>query len=198
MPYPTFQPPADFNPATAPSDSVVRASQQLMLSYARERSQSGLAPQDELQELALWTLAKAYFVWRPGSLTFRQYALFTLSWTITRHLNRQAMLRKRRSAREQDPKLEELDAGIDVEQQVMDGLLHAEVRHAMAGLSPRDRHVLEAIYLDGRLFCEVAAEMGVSCSRITQIHRRALARVRQRLDVVVPKTRKAGIVHMAS
>jgi RNA polymerase sigma factor for flagellar operon FliA len=56
------------------------------------------------------------------------------------------------------------------------------VTRVLGLLGPRDRFVLCSIYLRGLLMTEVGAIMGVSEPRVSQLHARALARLREMLD----------------
>lgn len=57
----------------------------------------------------------------------------------------------------------------------------AKVRGAIATLPPRDRHVLRRHYMRGVKFFDIAAELRVSEPRISQLHLRAITRMRDAL-----------------
>ena len=59
--------------------------------------------------------------------------------------------------------------------------LARRLRGALALLSPPERHVLEAHYFEQRAFADIAHAMDLSRGRISQIHRRALERLREAL-----------------
>ncbi len=58
---------------------------------------------------------------------------------------------------------------------------HVELRHAVGTLAERDALVLSLLYRDGLTLREVGDVLGVSESRVCQIHKRALRDLRERL-----------------
>ena len=58
---------------------------------------------------------------------------------------------------------------------------HAEVIDALEGLPERERFVIEEHYYRGRRLAEIGLDMGVTESRVCQLHRRALALLRDDL-----------------
>ena len=68
---------------------------------------------------------------------------------------------------------------------VMDGLEleadHAEVIDALTILPDRERYVIEEHYYRGRRLAEIGLDMGVTESRVCQLHRRALVLLRDNL-----------------
>jgi RNA polymerase sigma factor for flagellar operon FliA len=69
--------------------------------------------------------------------------------------------------------------------QVFDGLLleadHEEVIEAMASLPERERLVVREHYYRGRRLAEIGRDLGVTESRVCQLHRRALVLLRDTL-----------------
>jgi RNA polymerase sigma factor for flagellar operon FliA len=60
--------------------------------------------------------------------------------------------------------------------------LRVRVREFVDELPPRERQVLKAHYYDQLEFQEIAASLGVTKGRVSQLHSRAVARVRERLS----------------
>ena len=60
--------------------------------------------------------------------------------------------------------------------------LQVRVREFVEQLPPRERQVLKAHYYDQREFQDIAATLGVTKGRVSQLHSRAVARVRERLS----------------
>jgi RNA polymerase sigma factor for flagellar operon FliA len=56
------------------------------------------------------------------------------------------------------------------------------VRAAIRLLPPRDRKVLGLYYYGDATMKQIAAEIGVNESRVSQLHARALQRLRERLE----------------
>jgi RNA polymerase sigma factor for flagellar operon FliA len=67
-------------------------------------------------------------------------------------------------------------AGVELKQ------LQARVKAALTGLATRQRHVIEAHYLQHQPFEAVATAMGLSRGRIAQLHKEALGNLRARLQ----------------
>lgn len=67
------------------------------------------------------------------------------------------------------------------------GLEHGEMMHELAGairnLPERERQLLDLHYREGLTLKEVAAVMGISASRVSQIHTRIITVLRTKLDV---------------
>lgn len=61
---------------------------------------------------------------------------------------------------------------------------HAEVVEAMASLPERERLVIEEHYYRGRRLAEIGRDLGVTESRVCQLHRRALVLLR---DILVER-----------
>lgn len=59
---------------------------------------------------------------------------------------------------------------------------HQRLRRSMGGLSLRERSVLQAYYFDNRTLKEIAHDLGVTESRVCQIHTQALKRLRQSME----------------
>jgi RNA polymerase sigma factor for flagellar operon FliA len=70
---------------------------------------------------------------------------------------------------------------VDAEQMLVDRESRQELRSAVAALSERHRLVVTALYLDGRTTEDVAALLGVSRSRVSQLRSDALGRLRELL-----------------
>jgi RNA polymerase sigma factor for flagellar operon FliA len=66
------------------------------------------------------------------------------------------------------------------------------VRGAIRSLPPRDRRVLTLYYYREATMKQIAAEIGVNESRVSQLHARALQRLRERLEVARPRTRRVA------
>lgn len=60
--------------------------------------------------------------------------------------------------------------------------LRGRVRELVDQLPPRERQVLKAHYYDQLEFQEIAATLGVTKGRVSQLHSRAVTRVRERLS----------------
>lgn len=60
--------------------------------------------------------------------------------------------------------------------------LRVRVREFVEQLPPRERQVLKAHYYDQLEFQDIAATLGVTKGRVSQLHSRAVARVRERLS----------------
>ncbi len=73
------------------------------------------------------------------------------------------------------------DEQSDVTRDLEQDELRAELVRAVASLPPQERTVVELYYFKGRRLREIKSEIGVSESRISQIHSAAVARLRQRL-----------------
>lgn len=58
---------------------------------------------------------------------------------------------------------------------------HAEVIDALSSLPERERYVIHEHYYRGRRLAEIGVDMGVTESRVCQLHRRALALLRDNL-----------------
>lgn len=54
--------------------------------------------------------------------------------------------------------------------------------HVVKPLPDRERHVILRVYRDGKQYPEVGAELGVTKSRVEQLHKRAMERIRLRRD----------------
>lgn len=73
------------------------------------------------------------------------------------------------------------DEQSDVTRDLEQDELRAELVRAVASLPPQERTVVELYYFKGRRLREIKGEIGVSESRISQIHSAAVAHLRQRL-----------------
>src|ERR1700679_3652040 len=62
--------------------------------------------------------------------------------------------------------------------------LRSEVRHARRCLSPRENRVIELLYNSGWQSREVAVELHVNESRVSQIKQRAISKLRVQLEPV--------------
>lgn len=56
--------------------------------------------------------------------------------------------------------------------------VRAKIREWLKSLDPRERRIIEASYFFGTPFVELAHEMGVTEPRISQLHSRALEKLR--------------------
>jgi RNA polymerase sigma factor for flagellar operon FliA len=61
--------------------------------------------------------------------------------------------------------------------------MRARVRTSVEQLPARERDILRRHYYEQREFQEIAAELGVTKGRVSQLHARALQRVREALNV---------------
>jgi RNA polymerase sigma factor for flagellar operon FliA len=68
--------------------------------------------------------------------------------------------------------------GGDVPAQVEEREVFSELQGAVAGLPPQERTVIERYYFGGETLKEIKASMGVSESRVSQIHSQAVIRLR--------------------
>lgn len=69
-------------------------------------------------------------------------------------------------------------AADDIEDLFVQAAEAAEVRYVVEQLPWRERVIIESFFFGGRRHQDVAAEMGISESRVSQIQKRALARLR--------------------
>ncbi len=72
------------------------------------------------------------------------------------------------------------ELGVDVEQQEM----RDELIRGVEGLSKQERTVISLYYFEGRTLKEIKAVLGVSESRVSQIHAQAVIHLRQKLRVL--------------
>ena len=61
--------------------------------------------------------------------------------------------------------------------------MRERVRTSVEQLPARERDILQRHYYEQREFQEIAAELGVTKGRVSQLHARALQRVREALNV---------------
>jgi RNA polymerase sigma factor FliA len=71
-----------------------------------------------------------------------------------------------------DPDAAQVPDGLDLEAD------HAEVMASLSSLPERERFVIEQHYYRRRRLADIGAEMGVTESRVCQLHRRALTMMR--------------------
>jgi RNA polymerase sigma factor for flagellar operon FliA len=64
----------------------------------------------------------------------------------------------------------------------------ARVRRGLAGLPPRDQVLIQRYYFDETTMAVIAAELGVTPCRVSQLHQRALRRLRGLLATTPPVT----------
>jgi RNA polymerase sigma factor for flagellar operon FliA len=76
-----------------------------------------------------------------------------------------------------EPRSEQRDAEGDLDAKAMALRLHAEID----ALPPRVAHVMQRYYFDGRNLKEIGAEMGVTESRVCQLHRTGIAKIGAKL-----------------
>jgi len=74
-----------------------------------------------------------------------------------------------------------LDDASDVAGELEREELRAELRRAVDALLPQEKVVIRGYYFDGQTLKEIKSALGVSESRVSQIHARAVRRLRQRL-----------------
>jgi len=74
------------------------------------------------------------------------------------------------------------DGGDTPEQQAIQTVLHIELRGHVARLMPRDREIIQRIYWLRQKHSQVAGDLGISESRVSQLQTRALSRLRDMLD----------------
>jgi RNA polymerase sigma factor FliA len=72
---------------------------------------------------------------------------------------------------------EESDVASEIERDEM----HAELVAAVESLPPQERTVIQRYYFNAETLREIKAELGVSESRVSQIHAQAVTHLRQRL-----------------
>jgi RNA polymerase sigma factor (sigma-70 family) len=70
----------------------------------------------------------------------------------------------------------------DVEGEVLSRLQASDLKVMVASLMPRDREVIRRRYLLGESLKNIAADLGISESRVSQIEKRALRRLRVMLE----------------
>jgi RNA polymerase sigma factor FliA len=61
--------------------------------------------------------------------------------------------------------------------------MRERVRTSVEQLPARERDILQRHYYEQREFQDIAAELGVTKGRVSQLHARALQRVREALNV---------------
>jgi RNA polymerase sigma factor for flagellar operon FliA len=69
----------------------------------------------------------------------------------------------------------------DVTSEVEQREVHASLVAAVDALSPQERTVIRLYYFDGQTLKEIKSSLGVSESRVSQIHARAVIHLRQKL-----------------
>jgi RNA polymerase sigma factor FliA len=79
------------------------------------------------------------------------------------------------------------DTHVDPEEAAERADLGRRLREAIRGLSPRHRVVLQRCYVDEEPLSTIGAQLGVSPSRVSQIHREAVLLLRSRLLVGEPE-----------
>jgi len=73
------------------------------------------------------------------------------------------------------------DTESDVAREIEREELRADLVHAVEALPPQERIVIRRYYFHGETLRQIRAELGVSESRVSQIHARAVGRLRQLL-----------------
>jgi RNA polymerase sigma factor for flagellar operon FliA len=73
------------------------------------------------------------------------------------------------------------DDGNDVMSEVESREVHAELVRAVENLPPQERTVITLYYFEGQTLKEIKGALGVSESRVSQIHAQAVIHLRQRL-----------------
>ena len=73
------------------------------------------------------------------------------------------------------------DTEIDVASEIERDELRKELVHAVEALAPAERTVIKRYYFNGETLKTIKAELGVSESRVSQIHAQAVTHLRQRL-----------------
>jgi RNA polymerase sigma factor for flagellar operon FliA len=68
------------------------------------------------------------------------------------------------------------------EEQVVQTVLHEELRGHVARLTPRDREIIQRIYWLRQKHSQVASDLGISESRVSQLQTRALGQLRRMLE----------------
>jgi RNA polymerase sigma factor for flagellar operon FliA len=68
------------------------------------------------------------------------------------------------------------------EEQVVQTVLHEELRGHVARLTPRDREIIQRIYWLRQKHSQVAIDLGISESRVSQLQTRALGQLRRMLE----------------
>jgi RNA polymerase sigma factor for flagellar operon FliA len=71
------------------------------------------------------------------------------------------------------------------------------VRTAIASLPPREQKVIGLYYYGEATMKQIGAEIGVNESRVSQLHARAIRRLRDALSTVVPPAEAATVVRSA-
>jgi RNA polymerase sigma factor for flagellar operon FliA len=72
--------------------------------------------------------------------------------------------------------------------------LKERIRHAMASLPARERRLVGLYYFGDVTMKEIGAELGVNESRVSQLHARAIQRMRSALEPGAPTARATGAV----
>src|SRR6187401_1039164 len=71
------------------------------------------------------------------------------------------------------------------------------IRSAIASLPPRERKVIGLYYYGGATMKQIGAEIGVNESRVSQLHARAIRRLRDALATMIPGVEVAKIMRTA-
>lgn len=77
------------------------------------------------------------------------------------------------------------DTLIDPEPAADRQVLYTELRAHVGRLDPRSQRVIDALYREEKRMREVADELGLSLSRVSQLHREALAALRVSLQAPI-------------
>lgn len=59
---------------------------------------------------------------------------------------------------------------------------HGRMRRIVEGLPPRERDIMQQHYFEYREFQEIAAQLSITKGRVSQLHARALERIREQMD----------------
>jgi RNA polymerase sigma factor for flagellar operon FliA len=73
----------------------------------------------------------------------------------------------------------------------------ARVRGAIASLPPREQRVIALYYYADATMKQIGAEIGVNESRVSQLHARAIRRLRDALGALVPQAEAAQVMRSA-
>lgn len=60
--------------------------------------------------------------------------------------------------------------------------VRAQIRRLIEALPPRERDIMRRHYFEHREFQEIAAQLGITKGRVSQLHARAIERIREQMD----------------
>ncbi|MGH9038894.1 MAG: RNA polymerase sigma factor [Acidimicrobiia bacterium] len=147
-----------------------------MRAIARRAVVSADLAEDAVQDafITLWRSPRRFDPTRGSLRTWLQMQAYRRAIDISR--SETSRHRRERHEAHRDPRPPD-----DVERTVLKGATAREVRHALAGLHPRERQVLELAYLRGHSYRQVATLLGQPEGTVKNRIRAGLRRLRTAL-----------------